>query len=95
MARFLIEVSHEAETVACAKVVKIFLASGSHLLTHADWGCYDGDHRAWLIVDVANKAEAMAVVPPGLRSTARVIGLNYFSMNEIDEILKKHSSASS
>lgn len=95
MARYLIEVSHEAETVACARVVKAFLASGSHLLTHADWGCMDGDHRALIIVDVANKNEAMAIVPPGLRSAARVVGLNYFSMSQIDEVLKRHTSASS
>ena len=95
MARFLIEVSHEPEVVACARVAKVFLSSGSHLLTHADWGCMDGDHRAWMIVDVANKNEAMAIVPPGLRSATRVVGLNFFSMSQIDEILKKHTPASS
>ena len=95
MARFLIEVSHEAEALACARVVKVFLASGSHLLTHADWGCMDGDHRAWLIVDVANKNEALAIVPPAFRTAARVVGLNHFSMSQIDEILKRHPSTSS
>jgi hypothetical protein len=93
MPRFLIEVPHEPETVACAKVVKVFLASGSHLLTHADWGCMDGDHHAWMIVDVANKDEAMAIVPPAFRAQTRVIGLNYFSMDQIDQILKSHQSA--
>jgi hypothetical protein len=93
MPRFLIEVPHEAETIACAKVVKVFLASGSHLLTHADWGCADGDHRAWMIVDVASKDEAMAIVPPAFRSAARIVGLNYFSLDQIDEILKTHRSA--
>jgi hypothetical protein len=93
MPRFLIEVPHEPETVACAKVVKVFLASGSHLLTHADWGCMDGDHHAWMIVDVVNKAEAMAIVPPAFRAQARVVGLNYFSMDQIDQILKSHQSA--
>jgi hypothetical protein len=94
MARFLIEVTHEAEQIACARVVKLFLASGSHLLTQADWGCMDGDHRSWLIVDVADKNEAMAIVPPPLRAKARITGLNQFSMGQIDEILKKHPSAS-
>jgi hypothetical protein len=92
MARFLIEVSHAAEAIACARVVKVFLESGSHLLTHADWGCLDGDHRAWIIVDVANKSEALAIVPPALRSATRVVGLNYFSMSQIDEILRTHPS---
>ena len=31
MARFRIEVPHEAEAVACARVVEIFLKTGSHL----------------------------------------------------------------
>ena len=94
MPRFLIEVPHEAETLACARVVKVFLTSGSHFLSHADWGCLDGDHRAWLIVDVANKAEALAIVPPAFRSTARIVGLNHFSMDQIDQILKRHQSVS-
>jgi len=46
MPRFLIEVPHEEETVACARAVKIFLESGSHFLTQADWGCKDGEHEA-------------------------------------------------
>lgn len=29
-ARFLIEVPHEATTVACARVVNVFLRTGSH-----------------------------------------------------------------
>lgn len=95
MAKFLIEVPHEPDMVACARVVKIFLSSGSHLLTHADWGCMDGDHRAWMIVDVADKNEAMAVVPPALRSAARITGLNTFSLSQIDAILSKHSPATS
>ena len=63
MSKFLIEVPHEEETVACATVVQVFLASGSHFLTHADWGCMDGEHAAWMIVDVDTKAEALAIVP--------------------------------
>ena len=49
MPRFLIEVPHEPEQLACARTVKIFLNTGSHFLTHADWGCMDGDHKAWFI----------------------------------------------
>jgi hypothetical protein len=90
MPRFLIEVPHESETVACAKVVQIFLSTGSHFLTHANWGCLDGDHRAWLIVDVDGKEEARAILPPGFRAQAKVVGLNTFTMEQIDEILRHH-----
>ena len=48
MPQFLIEVPHPEETLACAKIVKVFLSTGSHFLTHADWGCMDGVHSAWL-----------------------------------------------
>ncbi|MGH3054335.1 MAG: hypothetical protein ACRDL7_05085 [Gaiellaceae bacterium] len=95
MARFLIEVPHEAEPSACARVVKVFLSSGSHMLTRADWGCLDGEHCAWIIVDVANKDEARAIVPAGFREVARIVGLNPFSMDQIDAMLKGHPSASS
>jgi hypothetical protein len=90
--RFLIEVPHEAATVACAKVVKIFLTTGSHFLSRADWGCRDGDHRAWVIVEVDSKEEARNIVPPAFRASARVVGLNSFALSEIDEILRQHGA---
>ena len=93
MARFLIEVPHDPEIVACARVVQVFLTSGSHFLTHADWGCRDGDHRAWMIVDVGSKEEARAIVPPAFRAEARVVGLNTFSMEQISQILRDHNAA--
>lgn len=94
MAKFLIEVPHDPDTAACARVVHVFLTSGSHFLTQADWGCMDGDHRAWIIVDVANKQEAISIVPPAFRASARVVGLNQFSIDQIEPILKQHGSAS-
>lgn len=89
-ARFLIEVSHEATTVACARAVEVFLKTGSHFLTHADWGCRDGEHKAWIVVEVDSRDEALAIVPPAFRSQARVVQLNAFSMEQIQEILRQH-----
>jgi hypothetical protein len=90
MPKFLIEVAHEEETVACARVVDVFLKSGSHFLSNADWGCRDKQHKAWLIVDVANKDEALRIVPPAFRDKAKVTGLNTFRMEEIQDILDRH-----
>lgn len=90
MARFLIEVPHEEETVACARVVHTFLRTGSHFLTHADWGCMDGEHKAWLIVDVDSKDEARGIVPPDFRSQAKIVRLNAFTMREVEEVLRQH-----
>ena len=90
MPRYLIEVSHEPEVLACAGVVQVFLATGSHLLAQADWGCMDGQHTAWLIVEADSKEEARYVVPPALRTAAIITGLNCFSMEQIDSILSHH-----
>jgi hypothetical protein len=90
MPRFLIEVPHEAETLACARVVDIFLKTGNHFLTHADWGCRDGDHKAWMVADVDSREEARSILPPGMRSQAKIVQLNYFTQEEITEILREH-----
>ena len=90
MARFLIEVPHEAERVACARVVDIFQKSGSQWVTHADWGCSDGNHKAWIIVEADNKDEARRIVPPAFRASAKITGLNKFTVEEIDTLLREH-----
>ena len=90
MARFLIEVPHEGDAAACARVVEVFLRTGSHFLTRADWGCVDGDHKAWMIVDVASKDEARGIVPPAFRPAAKVVQLNTFTMDEIEDALRRH-----
>lgn len=90
MPKFLIEVPHEPDELACAKVVQVFLSSGSHFLTRADWGCTDGDHRAWMIVDVSTKNEPRMIVPPALRGQASIVQLNAFSMDQIESILDRH-----
>ena len=89
-ARFLIEVPHEANVGACVRAVEVFLQAGSHFLSHADWGCKDGEHKAWMVVEVDSKDEARGIVPPAFRSQAKVVQLNAFTMNEIEDILRQH-----
>ncbi len=90
MAKFFIEVPHNPEKIACARVVEIFLKTGSHFLSNADWGCLDGDHKAWIIVEVDSKDEARFILPPAFRAQAKIVQLNKFAMAEIDEILRHH-----
>lgn len=90
MPKFLIEVPHEEEEVACAQAVKIFLQTGSHWLTNAEWGCMDGDHRSWMIVDLGNRQEALMLLPPVYRAKARIVQLNRFTLEFIDQVLDRH-----
>jgi hypothetical protein len=90
MAKFLIEVSHEPTKVECARAAQIFLKTGSHFLSHADWGCLDGEHKAWMIVDIESEEEARYIVPPVYRSEAKIVRLNKFTIEEVDDILRHH-----
>ncbi|MEO6910982.1 MAG: hypothetical protein ABI158_08675 [Edaphobacter sp.] len=92
MARFLIEVPHEGDFLACTKVVQVFLSAGSHFLSQADWGCMDGDHSAWITVDTENKEEALRIIPPAFRKQARVVALNKFTREQIETLMEQHSA---
>jgi hypothetical protein len=90
MARFLIEVPHESEAVSCARANKVLLESGSHFLTHADMGCRDGVHKAWIVVDVDSKDEARNLLPPLYRREATIVQLSKFGLKELDDFIKLH-----
>ena len=90
MPKYLIEVEHEAKKEACEQAIRIFLNTGSHFLTNADWGCMDGEHKAWLLIDVEDKEQARTVLPPAFRRQARIIQLNKFSLDNMDEIRPYH-----
>ena len=90
MDRYLIEVPHEATEAACNNAIRIFLQTGSHFLRKADWGCHDGEHKAWLIVEVENKDEALQIIPSLFRSVARIIKLHNFTREEMENVSKFH-----
>jgi hypothetical protein len=90
MQRFLIEIPHEADPLACTIAVRTLMETGSHLLTNADFGCYDGDHRGWFIMEAESKEEARLVVPPPYRAKTKITGLNRFTMEELDALYEKH-----
>ncbi|MBN1464899.1 hypothetical protein JXA02_04005 [candidate division KSB1 bacterium] len=90
MSRFLIEVSHADDQEECLKVVHVFLSSGSHFLSNADWGCPDGEHKAWMIIDVAKKEDALSIVPPAFRNQAKITQLNKFSLDKIEKEMSMH-----
>jgi hypothetical protein len=50
--------------LACARIVQILLSTGSHYITHADWGCVDGEHTAWIIVEGDSKEQARCICLP-------------------------------
>ena len=92
MPKFLIELPHESEVVACARAVKVLLETGSHFLTHADFGCCDGIHKAWIVVEGDSHQEARNMLPPAYRRQATVVQLCKFGLTELDDLIKRHTA---
>ena len=92
MAKYLIEVPHEANKEACDRAIRVFMDSGSHFLVNAEWGCGDGEHKAWMIVDVENKDQARLIVPPFYRPQTRIVGLTRWQLGAGDIVLPHHGS---
>ncbi len=91
MPKFLIEVHHPSAHEGCVRAIHALLTYGSHFITHADWGCGDGVHKSWLIVEVDCKDTAKCIVPPNFRGDAKVTELNKFSLQEVQGMLQKLS----
>ena len=79
MPTYLIEIPHSSNSNECKQIIKLFLESGSHLLSNADWGCKDGVHKSWFVHEFDNKEEALMAVPPLLRHSALIVELTKFS----------------
>ena len=90
MPKYLIEVPHEEELLACAQVVESFLNYGSHFALNAEWGCMDGVHKAWITIETATKEDARNILPPAYRAGATITQLNRFTLEKLEEILKSH-----
>jgi hypothetical protein len=90
MPRYFIEVPHEASEAACSRAARVFMETGSHFLTNADWGCHDGEHKAWMIVELPSKADARNIVPPAYRPDAKIVQLNKASWDDQDDMKEYH-----
>ncbi|MBI1793886.1 MAG: hypothetical protein HYR70_06815 [Chloroflexi bacterium] len=78
MDRYLIESPHAAED--CDTVVKEVHAAG--YLHHFEWGCHDGSHCGWAIVEAENREHAKQMVPWMVRGKVRIVKLEKFE--EVD-----------
>ena len=84
---------HQNDVVACLRVVEIFLKTGSHCVTpYGLGGAWTGTVQAWLIVEVDSKEDARRILPPAFRREARIVGLNKFTMEQVEELLLHHQS---
>jgi hypothetical protein len=81
MNRYLVESTHDAED--CHHIVEQFIYHG-HIMNF-EWGCEEGIHSAWAMLESQNEAEALLSVPPHLRAKARAIRLTHFTPEKLQK----------
>jgi len=90
MTKFLIEVPHEARKEACEEAVRIFQETGNHFMTNADWGCMDGEHKAWMLLSMDSKENVRNILPPAFRKQAKVVELVKFETEDLEKNVEMH-----
>ncbi len=90
MPRFMIEVPHSDSKQACERAMLTFYRTGSHFMTHADWGCKDDVHKAIMIVELDSKEDGMRLLPPEFRKSASIVELEKLDPGKMDKMAKTH-----
>jgi len=55
-------------------------------LNNFDWGCGEGVHTGWVVIEAENAAQALGVVPALIRNKARAVGLVKFDSETVDKL---------
>ncbi len=71
MDRYLIESPHNAED--CDMILQQIASAG--YLHNFDWGCADGIHGGWAVIETDNPSHAAQIVPWSVRDRARIVKL--------------------
>ncbi|HEY5616047.1 MAG TPA: hypothetical protein VIL52_08480 [Bacteroidota bacterium] len=79
MDRYLVISPHTQQD--CVKALKNIVFAGN--VTRWDFGCKDGEHTGWVVVEAENKEQAMLAVPTLERPMARVIKIVRFTPDDI------------
>jgi hypothetical protein len=79
MDRYIVIAKHTDEM--CTKALKQIESIG--YITHFDWGCKDGNHTGWVIIEADSHAEALMCVPSADRPQAKAVKLTKFSPEQV------------
>ena len=80
MDRYLIETPHTHEE--CVQLLDQILAMG--YLHNFDWGCMDGDHSGWAIIEAESRDQASLAVPAMVRLKARIVKIHKFTGEDVE-----------
>jgi len=81
MPKYMVEMSHTQRE--CVWALKTLLDGAPSFLAQFDWGCQDGEHIGWAIVEAENKFHAQELVPVSLRPKTRILELSQFTPEQV------------
>lgn len=81
MDKFLVESNHAVHN--CKLAVKSVQSLG--YLNNFEWGCKDGVHTGWAIIEAENASEALGIVPALIRDKARAVRLTQFDPSMVSK----------
>jgi len=81
MAKYMVTAKHEPEE--CLRALDEILAKGPDILDKFVYGCKEGDHTGYAIVDVKNLSEALSLVPDFLQESACIARVDTVTPAEI------------
>ncbi len=84
--QYLIESPHTKEE--CMAALDSIAQQGKNMLNKWDWGCMDGNHTGYALVEAQNENEALRQVPENIRNKAKVHKVTKFSSEEINAMHK-------
>lgn len=87
MTRYLITSVHAPEE--CLRAMDEELAKGSAVLDKFVYGCREGDHTGYAIVEAKSRSEALALVPGFLQDNACVARVDKFTPAEVKSLHAK------
>jgi hypothetical protein len=86
MNKYMVISPHTEEE--CSIVVHQVIAAG--YTTHTDWGCMDGDHTGYAVIEAESHEQALLFVPSLVRPKAKAVMVVRFYPEE-DEVELTHT----
>jgi len=84
VARYLLTVEHTLED--CTEALDSVFGHSKELLARFDWGCKDGKHVGWVVIEAGTEATARSLLPLTFRDKASVCMVNKFTPEDIQAI---------
>ncbi len=87
MNSYLIASRHEEKE--CVRAMDEMLAKGTKVLDKFVFGCREGDHTAYAVVDAKNTSEALGILPDFLQDEACITKVEHISPADIRMLHEK------